>query len=193
MALPTVRDLCDYLRIEAEEASAEARALAGILRRATAIVEAWLGRPIEVQFGQTYEDEAQGEDRTPDKLLIPVYPVVEATLGIKDADGEAVAATSYDVKPLVGVIQGVNGMRFTNGPYVITCDVGLQTHPDYDRRIEPVLAGAILDVAADLYHARNPRAASESAGGGAATSYGPDVLPARLQAALQPYRLVRVV
>lgn len=190
MSLPTVRDLTDYLRIEVEEASAEARLLSALITRATAMLEAWLDRPIETTYGVEYVDEAEGEAVT--RLLVPVYPLDAATLVVEDGDGETVDADSYRVKPLTGEVIALTG-DFTNGPYTLTADVGLALHPDYEARIAPVLGAAILDLAADLYHARNPRAVSESAGGGASTSYANQVLPERVQVALQPYRLLRVV
>ena len=189
MSLPTARDLIDYLRIEAEESSAEARLLSALITRATAMLEAWLDRPIETVYGAEYVDEDGGTDR----LLVPVCPVDGTTLVLEDGDGTAVVATTYRVKALTGEIVGLTGTLFTNPPYTITCDVGLALHPQYGDRIEPVLSAAILDLAADLYHARNPRAAGESAGGGASTSYVNAVLPERVQAALRPYRLLRAV
>lgn len=193
MALPSSTDLRAYLRIETEEAGVESALLGQLIERATMMVEAWLDRPILTLVSQSYVDEGEGDDRRLRVLLIPDYPVLASSVVVKDADGATVAAADYRVKPLTGEIRANPGVVFANPPYTITCSVGLETHPQYEGRIEPVLAAAILDVAADLYHARDPRATNESAGGGASTTRVHDPLPARVQVALQPYRKVTVV
>jgi len=193
MALPTTSDLTAYLRIETEEATAESALLGALIDQATTIVESWLGRPILTLTDEEFTDEGESDDRVLTRLLIPDAPVDAATVVIEDADGVTVDDGDYRVKPLTGEIRANPGFVFANPPYTITCDVGLETHPHYEGRIEPVIAQAILDVAADLYHARNPRAMSEGAGGGATSTYANQPLPERVQAALQPYRRVWVV
>lgn len=193
MALPTATDLKNYLRIETEEYSAESTLLGQLLERATTMVEAWLDRPILTLTDQEYVDEGERDDRRLTRLLIPDYPVDAASVVVEDANGDTVAAADYRVKPLTGEIRADPGVVFANPPYTITCDVGLETHPQYEGRIEPVIAAAILDLAADLYHARDPRATNESAGGGASVSRANQPLPERVQVALQPYRKVTVV
>ena len=192
MALPTVNDLTAYLRIESEESTAESAMLTALLTRATAMVEAWLDRPILTLADQEFVDEATSDCGYVTKLLIPVAPLDEDTLVIVDADGTELDEADYRVKELTGEVIASRGVFWANGPYTLTCDVGLQLHPQYAGRIEPVVSQAILDTAADLYHARNPRAASESAGGGASTTYVNAVLPERVRVALNPYRNVRI-
>jgi len=192
MALPTAADLAAYLRIESEAQTAESALLTALILRATAMLEAWLDTPILAISGE-YVDEATSEDRAVTRLLVPVTPLDGDSLTVTDADGTTLDATGYRVKNLTGEVIGLGGTVFANPPYTLACDVGLELHPQYIDRIEPVLSAAILDVAADLYHARNPRAASESAGGGASTTYVNQALPERVQVALQPYRNVRVV
>jgi len=193
MALPTKNDLVAYLRIESEEDTAESALLTALVARATAMVEAWLDRPIETLADQEFVDEAESTEGAVTRLLVPMVPLDAASVVVEDRDGTTVPSTDYRVKPLTGEILAEPGVVFVNPPYTITADVGLDTHPQYETRIEPVLSQAILDVAADLYHARNPRAVSESAGGGASTSYANQVLPERVKVALNPYRLVRVL
>lgn len=194
MALPTVNDLIAYLRIESEESTAESGLLTNLLARAQATVEAWLDVPIATLSDQEFTDEGCTDPFGPSlrKLLVPYSPIDADSVVVEDKDGEAVVATDYRVKPLTGEILADPGVIFTNPPYTITCDVGLATHPQYATRIEPVLSQAILDLAADYYHARNPRAASEAAGGGASTTYVNAVVPERVRLALQPYRNMRI-
>lgn len=194
MALPTVNDLIAYLRIESEESTAETGLLTNLLARAKAAVEAWLDVPISTLSDQEFTDEGCTDPFGPSlrKLLVPYSPIDATSVVVEDKDGDTVVATDYRVKGLTGEIIADPGVLFTNPPYTITCDVGLATHPQYGTRIEPVLSQAILDLAADYYHARNPRASSESAGGGASTSYTDKIMPERVRLALQPYRNMRV-
>jgi len=188
MALPTSTELIAYLRIESEESSAESGLLTAFVTRATAMVEAWLDRPILSLTSQVFVDEAVSDRGYVTKLLVPVTPIKTATVVIVDKDGVTVPSADYRINLLTGEIFADPGVRWSNGPYTITCTVGLADHPRYSARIEAILSQAILDVAADLYHARNPRSASESAGGGASTTYVNQCLPERVQVALQPYR-----
>lgn len=188
MSLPVRADLTAYLRIEAEEAAAESALLDALLVRAQAMLEAWLGRPILARTFEDDTDEARPDDRPVTRLLANAYPLDAGSLTVTDADGTDVDATTYRVKALTGEIIGLAGVTFPNPPYTLAYDAGLELHPLYDDQIEPLVSAAILDIASDLYHARNPRAAGESAGGGASTTYANQALPERVQVALQPYR-----
>jgi hypothetical protein len=198
MSLPTGTDLKTYLRIET---TAEDALLDTLVAQATATVEAWLDRPI-LTVCLDFIDEATPDDRAVRRLLVPVYPLDPDALAIVDVDGTTVPATDYRVDALTGVIRGLVGVQFGNPPYTITADVGLQEHPQYATRIEPVLSRAIVDVAASWYHQRNPAAASVAAGGGVSThafaGAGRGIgdthdaeIPPRVRAQLAPYRLVR--
>lgn len=196
MALPVAADLRAVLRIQT---TGEDTFLTWLLTRATAIVQGLLGRPILKVTDYAWVDELENHRafsaRT--KLTVPVFPFDPSTLAIEDADGvELVLDTDYRApKGWDSLIRAVNGTAFTNAPYTVTADVGLETStaPAYSTAIEPVIAAAILDVAADMYQRRNPAASSESTGGGVSTSYVSDDVIARVRGMLAPFTVVRVV
>jgi hypothetical protein len=192
MALPTVADCKEYLRIEH---TAEDTMLAGMLAQSIAAVEAELGRPIEY-LNRTFVLECNPHYHSPNKLFVPLYPIgvddsgagtsdltladADATVLIEDAD--------YRLDIRTGVITGID-VCFGNYPYTIVADVGLEALPEYAARIEPAISAAILDVVADRYQRRNPAATSEDAGGGVATNSASVGLPARVCEALVPWKL----
>lgn len=183
MALPTVTDLKSYLRIES---AAENALLAQLLARAQAMLEAWLDVPITAET-QTAVDEASAVDMPVPSLVFPRRPINAATVTITDADADTVDATTYRVNSLTGIITSTAN-PFDNGPYTITASCGLSLRADY-ARIEPLVSGMIIDLAADLYQRRTPGASSESAAG---TSISWDVSRetiARVQKSIRALRL----
>lgn len=194
MALLTVSQIKDSLRIQT---TAEDTVLDLWRTMALGQVEAELGRPITAA-ASTWRDEgvthrAYGQVA---RLVVPVTPFAVGTLAITDGESTAlVAATDYRA-PLTGwegVIEAMPGISFPTGPYTLTATVGLSAAANYATVIEPMINAAILDLVSDRWHARNPRATSESAGGGVSTSY--DVssgVPARVRQMLNPWRAIRV-
>lgn len=194
MALPTVADCKNYLRIEH---TAEDAMLAVWLAQAIALVEAELGRPILYLKNRSFSIDASA--LAPHKLLVPLSPIAVADssattddLLLTDADGTVlVEGTDYRLDVRTGVITALQGC-FSRYPYTVVADVGLQALPEYLTHVEPAVSGAILDVVADRYQRRNPAATNEAVGADASaafTTFAPG-LPARVVAALAPWRLV---
>lgn len=157
MALPTVTDLKSYLRIEV---ATEDALLAQLLTRAQALLEGWIDVPIP-STAQSAIDRATSLAQPVTSLVYPRRPITVTS--IVDMDGATVPSTDYWVDGTSGVIYAVDGVTFPFGPYTITVQCGLALRQDY-ARLEPLLAEAILDLAADLYQRRTPGATSEKAG-----------------------------
>ena len=196
MALPTVSDLKLYLRIQT---TAEDTLLTLLMANAQAMCEAHMGRPITA-VNRTFVDEAKTFTAygTVTKLLVPTTPVDWSTIAITDVDGTAlVEDEDYRLGDIwTGEIHAMPGMSFAMAPYTIDADVGLSVDPEYATRIEPVLSLAILDLASDLWHRRNPNAAMEGTGGGVTTQYQQGSysgLPQRVRDALAPFTAVRAI
>jgi hypothetical protein len=190
MALPTKTELKAMLRIQS---TAEDTLLDLMLARATALVQAHLGRPIEtVEDRETIVEEVSACGT---QLVIPVTPFDPASVVVTDADDAVVDASTYRVgSGWTGVLRATSGQRFGNPPYRITADTGLatSTEPDYATMLEPLVSQAILDACQDWYQRRNPGAQAEGAGGGVYTQWQQMGLPERVRAALAPLRLVRM-
>lgn len=181
MALPTVQDLKDYLRIEFNTENALCTAL---LARATAMLELWMDVPITAR-SRTAVDRASGQSPAT-ALVFPCRPI--GSVSVVDADGNTVAATDYVVDAEAGMVWGKGGYVFVRGPYTITASCGLSLRPDY-ASLEPLISQMVLDVAADLYQRRTPGASSET---GAGTSISWDVsreTVARVMKSLRGLRL----
>ena len=158
MALPTLADLKDYLRIES---SAENALLTALLARAKSMLEMWTDTPITAET-QTAIDPAHGLDVAVTSLVFPRRPCTITS--VVDTDGVTVPAADYWVDGKAGMIYGKDGTTFPYGPYTITASVGLSLRQDYTR-LEPLLSEVIIDLAADLYQRRTPGAAQETAAG----------------------------
>lgn len=195
MALPTVADCKDYLRIEHP---AEDVMLAGWIVQAVALVEADLGRPI-TYLNRTFVLECNPSHVSDTKLFVPLYPIGvddssagTADLTLADADGTVLLEdTDYRLDLRTGVITAIDAC-FSNYPYTIVADVGLEALPEYTARVEPAISAAILDVVADKYQRRNPAATQEDAGGGVATMSAAVGLPQRVKDALAPWRIWQI-
>jgi hypothetical protein len=191
MALPDLNAVKRYLR---KQTTNEDTLLAALLASAIGRVETYLRRPIEAE-SRTFVDEASGEcGLSVACLMIPVTPVGTLT-SVTDADGTALTLGDLRVSSNTGIVKHRDGELFANGPYTIVANVGLSLRPGYATRIEPVITQAILDTVADLYQARNPRAAAENAGGGVSVAYtqgNAEGVPMRVAAMLAPFRMVGV-
>ena len=180
MALPAVSDLTDYLRIDG---SAEATLLSRTLASAQGAVESYVSAPLA-----TRRESFVVEGRAPKRAIaVPAAPIdTTAGVTVTDGTGLAVDASAYRLDARTGILYAAAGGCFAAFPYTVDLTWGLGARADYADTVEPVLFGAILDVAADRYQRRNPAASSESAGGGVATAYGPKGLPQRVCDVLDP-------
>ena len=177
MALPVLADLKSYCRVQT---TAEDTMLAALLVRATAMVEGVLGRPITAEERTdvvTLECPAT-------RFTLPVWPVDTASFALVDPSGDTVPEENYTAS-VSGIVRGAAGVTFAAGDYEATYDAGWSAHPDYETKYEPILASAILDVAADLYQRRNPAATQETSGGGISVTYDKSGLPMRVMSTLR--------
>lgn len=187
MALPTLQNLKDYLKVET---TAEDTALTGMLTRATGLVEQYLGRPITAR-SVTVTDRARPCGGVV-KLLGFVCPIAASPDPIvTDADGATVDSTAYTVDRDTAVFYAAPGESFGNPPYGLTFTAGLSARADYATVVEPAVAQAILDVAADLWRRRVGNV-SQASSVGDSESYGADPLPARTKLMLDSFRLRQV-
>lgn len=190
----------EYLRLQT---ATEDLLLNNLIESATAMVEAWLGRPIEAR-SMTFTDQAESTTSAGVKSLrIPVTPVQSVT-SITDADNTALTLADYRVDTTTGLITAKDGSTFLNGPYTLTAVVGLSASQSYTLGGSAAIQQAVVDTVADLYQRRNPVAMREAEGGGIAVDYADmkrgvgadnareDLLPARVTAILAPFRMVGV-
>jgi hypothetical protein len=178
--------------------------LVALLASAKAAVRGELGRDIDVTE-RTFTDEAESNRAyglgrhlviPPQYLPLDMEDDSAQSLApvIADADGTVLdPAVDYRVGMVwETLIRARPGLAFNNPPYTITVNCGLAADPDYATKIEPAINQAILDAAADLYHFRNPSAASETTGGGVSHTRGEWGLPSRVKALLSPWKVIRV-
>jgi hypothetical protein len=195
-----VRDIKRYLRIQTDE---ENPLLLGLINSGIALVEAWIGRPIEARPMTFTDSGVDMFDRPLAKLRVPVTPV-SSLLSVVDDDGGAVDLTRLRVDTVTGLVAYKDKSTFNNGPYTITASVGLSASPQYRFGASAAIQQAVVDIVADLYQRRNPAASREAEGGGIAVDYNPvqrgvgadnareDLLPERTAAMLAPFRLMGV-
>jgi len=166
VALPTVANLKDYLRIET---NAENTLLEALLARATAQLELWIDCPITA-VTQTYIDRCENDADIPvTPITFPRRPI--SVTSIADVDSVTVPATEYWVDGQAGIIYSNVGYSFSNPRYTVTALCGLSLSQHYTSW-EPMISQCILDLAADLYQKRTPNASSETS---AATTISWDV------------------
>jgi hypothetical protein len=195
-----LRDIKRYLRVQTDE---ENVLLLSLVNAGTALVEAWLGRPIEAR-SMIFVDPAES---TPDHgvstLMVPVTPLAAVT-AVTDGDDQVVPISTLRWNASTGAITLKDKSAFTNGPYTITATVGLSASQQYRLGGSAAIQQAVVDTVADLYQRRNPVASREAEGGGIAVDYADmkrgvgadnareDLLPARVTAMLAPFRQIGV-
>lgn len=194
MALPTVDDLREYLRIDSD---VENNLLGRLLDQARAAVEAYIRQPIEARaMTVTLTPTWAGGTTYARRLTFPLAPLT-GTVTVVDEDGTAlVVDTDFEVNATTGRIVSLSGgVGFDDAPYTVTATVGLSLRDDYSLAVEPVMSAAIIDWAADLYQRRNPAASYESGGGGVAVNYNETAsktMPSRIRVTLDPWRRMLV-
>lgn len=190
MALPDVAALKRVLKIE----HADEDTLVGELRaRAIALVQGGkggLGCPLEaVEMIFVDEAECTRADRVGVRsLIIPKTPIDIDSVAIVDASDTEVDTEDLRLDGLAGLVRYKDGSRFTNGPYEITCDVGLSAHPRYEVEFEAIVSAAVVDLVADLYTRRNPSQQTALSGGGNSSTFSIDGLPKRIVDSLEMIR-----
>jgi hypothetical protein len=201
MTLVTTTEVKPYLRIEAG-VTAYDTLIDGLIAQATAMVEAFVRRPIEAEL-RTFMVDAD-RYRHASRFFVPIYPIalVDSSGGteaivITDADGDdLIEDTDFRFNRLTGEVLALSdgnvGATFLGYPFTVEAWVGLSAHPDYDNRIEPVINAAITDIVADLYQRRSPAATNESTGGGVSTSYAGG-MPERVKDMLRPFVMARAL
>jgi hypothetical protein len=200
MALPTLTQAKAYVK---KQTADEDTLIADLLIRAKAMVQSALGRPINI-VARTFTDYAVS-GRTYGSvtaLLIPpqFLPCVReddsslAAPVVTDVDATVISPTTeyYPGRAWDATLRGRPDYVFSNGPYTVAVDCGLEASEDFATVIEPALSAAILDVVADLYQRRNPAATNESTGGGVSTSYAPNGLPMRAWELIRQWAVLRV-
>jgi hypothetical protein len=198
MALPTLLDLKNYLRLE--DTTVEDEILTVLLATATAKCAAYVERPFVAELRE-FVDPAQTTVAYGRilELSVPLWPVhpgdAEAdppipAPAITDQDGTVVDASTYRVDTRSGRFIAKRGESFSNGPYTIAAFVGLSAFPEYSSVIEPVIKQAILDTASDLYSNRSPGSSMEIAGGVSTQWQKPEPggLPGRAKMVLDTYK-----
>lgn len=187
MALPTLQNLKDFLRIETTD---EDTALTAMLAQVTGLIEQYLGRPI-VKREVTVTDRARPCTGVV-KLLGFVCPIDSAaTITVKDRDDVTVAATAYTVDYDTAVFYAEPGDSFGNPPYTLTFTAGLSARADYGAVVEPAISSAILDLAAERWRRRVP-GVTQASSAGDSESYGSDAIPARIKLVIDSFRLRQV-
>lgn len=180
MALPTVQDIKDYLKVET---TAEDTMLAALLARATALVEGLLGKPITaaatVVTAQAYPHPVTGRYR----LMVP-YPFATVTT-ITDADAATVDPTTFTADGQAGFLTFTEDASISEW-YTVTVSRGWSAQTGYSTKAEPLISQAITDTVADWYQRRSPAANMETESGATASyaTYLP--LPPRVVATLDP-------
>jgi uncharacterized phiE125 gp8 family phage protein len=202
MAQLTVCDLKSYLRIQHD---AEDSLLAGLLARASAMVEAFLGKPIylrqETRLVRVGGDAFRGGATA---LFLPIYPITQL-ISLTSADGSAITLSDLVIDKRQGVVEYRNGTRFAFGAYTAVVNAGLESLPEFDGMIEPAINSALCDVVADLYQRRNPVASAEREGGGVGVEYGSnqrsgvadnyreDQIPNRIASSISHWRMLGAI
>jgi hypothetical protein len=191
MALPTVQDVKDYLRIEN---MAEDAMLAREIAAATSAVEAFIRRPITAE-ARTFvlPEPSQRAYQGATRFYLPIFPVADTpAIAITDDDGTVlVEDTDFRVVFETGEVIGLLS-AFSVWPYTVVATVGLSARADYATRVEPVMGAAIIDVVSDRWHFRSPAAMSETTGGGVSSTRSGG-LPERVCAMLRPFVMARAL
>ena len=152
MALPTVTDAKNYLRVEW---TTEDPLFTSLLAQAQGSIETMIGYAlvaVPISYIDDYSRDAAQEIQLPGPFLTTgPAPVVT------DVNGIVVDPTTYLLDNRSGKIRAkFSGWIFNAGPYTTVATIGLSAHPDYAARLEAVVSTAILDLVAHLYEQRNP-------------------------------------
>jgi hypothetical protein len=189
MALPTVAEVKNYLRIQT---SAQDSVVTDLLASAKSWAESLIGRRITATSQVMGTLWAGREPFWQSIIYLPFFPVNATGLVLTDADGETVPADTYTVDGDAGKLTAVPPDWFSNPPYEATADVGLSAGSEYAGK-EPELRGLIMGLAAILYHQSNPNASSDSEGGGVSVSYQTaNPIPPHLNTIVMSFRGMRV-
>lgn len=193
MALPTLQDAKDYLRIDTTDEDA---LLTALLARSKSAIEVLIGYGMaasSVTFTDYGRVTASPWIQLPGPFALSPAPVVT------DVDGAVVDATTYTLDQRAGKIRakyngnGISsraGAIFCSSQYTVVATIGLSAHPDYAIRLESVASSAILDLTAHYYENRYPGISAEGNGG---VSLNPDALPQRIQEAVISLPCVQLV
>jgi len=188
--LPVLADLKAFVR--AADSGTEDALLEQLLDRALGAAQSFLSEPITA-IPQTFLIFGTGEPRR--TIVLPVADIdLTQPVTVTGRSGTTVPSTQYAVIADMGIVARTDCLLFCDWPYTVSLTWGLSARPDFTVAAAPVVGQAILDIAADLFQRRNPVASVESAGGGVSAQYfvklGASGLPARAEAALQPFRRV---
>ena len=181
MALPTVTQLKQYLRVET---TAEDALFTLWLARATALIEGLLGKPITA-VAQTvivcpHPHPITGRYR----LMIPYPFAASPAPTLVDDEGTTIAA-GFTSDGQTGFVTFDEDTTVA-GYYTVTVTAGLSAQTNYATKAEPLIAQAITDTVGDWYQRRNAAATGESESSASVTYAAGLGLPARVIAALDP-------
>lgn len=151
MALPTLQDAKDYLRVDLETEDA---LLTALLARARATVETYLGYPL-IAVPYTYVSYSRRIADTEIQLPGP-FLATGPTPVFTDVNGVTVDASTYILDGRAGRIRAIYGGLFAASPYTVVATIGLSAHPDYATRLEALASTSILDLVSHWYENRNP-------------------------------------
>ena len=180
MALPTLQDAKDLLRVDL---TTEDALITTLLGRAKGSIETLLGYALtaaQVTYVDFSRDYVSTEIQLPGPFALNPAPVVT------DLEGVVVVATTYLLDNRNGKIRAKyapgQGYGYPSGlfracPYTVVATIGLSAHPDYAASLEAVASSAILNLVAHLYENRNPAMLSEGVAGVTLT---PDAIPPRI-------------
>ena len=180
MALPTEAQLKAYLRVQT---TAEDAQFTLWLARATALIEAMLGRPI-VAAEQSHTLCPFSDPITSRVVLyLPVVPVSGVT--VTNSDGDTVASSTYTLEGQRGRIVFDEDATIAAW-YTVAATAGLSAQTGYSTKAEPIISQAITDTVADWYQRRNAGATSETESSASVTYEASLGIPARVMATLAP-------
>lgn len=172
MALVTVQQIKDYLRIEED---AEDALLADLETRAEALIQTVVGQSLTSETVAWKDNVATLRlYDAPTNLLLQSVPIDEDTVVVTDGNGDTVDPDTYEIRQDLGMIcaKGFGAapvpgptVVFDAGPYTIACTAGLATGATYATVVLPFLQMAVIDVVAMLYQQRTLGAVNEGAAG----------------------------
>lgn len=189
MSLVTSASLASYLRVENTEENA---LLDGFVTGAIAVIEQYINRHI-TPISQSYYISELNYNRVyyaPARLYIPEYPWDTGSFGITGYTAD-VSASDYKQFPQWGYVESIPTSQFLDFPYTVTASVGLQLHPLYAARFEPIINQCIYDLASNWYYRRDPLISS-NAEGAVSIAYSPEQLPLRTKSMLNTIRIIPI-